>query len=116
MAGRPSDYEPRYAQIAEELMLEGASIEEVCWHLRRRKQVVYEWMEKFPEFGDAIKAGKDFGQGWWMNQGRTNIANKDFNSTLWYMNMKNRFGWRDKQETSAEDANTTLMQKLIDKL
>lgn len=100
MAGRPSDYEPRFAEIAENLMLEGACIEEVAWHLRRSKQTIYEWMEKFEEFGDAIKRGKDFGEGWWKHNGRVNIFNKEFNSTLYYMNMKNRFGWRDKVDSN----------------
>ena len=38
-----------------------------------------------------------------MKQGRKNLENKEFNSTLWYMNMKNRFGWKDRNDLTTND-------------
>lgn len=99
--GRPSGYKEEYCQLVLKEMREGASIEEVAYELNVFKSTLYHWMENHPEFCDAIKKGIDFSEGWWRKEGRKNIRNKDFNSTLWYMNMKNRFGWKDKTETSA---------------
>jgi len=106
--GRPTDYHPKYCKIVEDLMIEGASIKEVAWHLRRSRQTIYEWAEKFPEFGDTLKQSVEFANGWWEHMGRINVNNKDFNSTLWYMNMKNRYGYTDKTESTH---NVTVRQE-----
>ena len=58
----------------------------------------YRWIKEEPEFSRTIKKAKLFCQAWWECQGRTNLNNRDFNHGLWYMNMKNRFGWKDKQD------------------
>lgn len=94
---RPTKYSEAFVPKVEELLYNGKSIIQVARELRVCKQTIYSWGKKHKKFLDAIKKGVEWSEGWWMNQGQDNIYNKDFNSTLWYMNMKNRFQWRDQQ-------------------
>lgn len=55
------------------------------------------FIEEEPEFSRTIKKGKLISNAWWEKQGRENLKDKSFNPTLWYMNMRNRFGWRDNE-------------------
>lgn len=57
------------------------------------------WMKDEPNFSETIKEGRLLSEAWWNKLARKNLTNKEFNSTLWYMNMKNRFGWTDKVQT-----------------
>lgn len=57
------------------------------------------WLKDSEEFSETIKIGKMLSEAWWNIQGRTNLKIKEFNYVGWYMNMKNRFGWKDKTET-----------------
>lgn len=85
------------------LMTEGASIIEICVELGISKDLHYRWLKDEPEYSDAIKKGIAASESWWMQNGRIGMfMGKDFNHVLWYMNMKNRFGWKDKQEISGD--------------
>ena len=98
---RPTKYDPKFNDVLIELMKEGGSIEEICLELGVCRATVYNWFDQHPEFLDTKKKGEDFSKGWWMREGRKNLKNKDFNYTGWYMQMKNRFGWRDTHDINA---------------
>lgn len=103
-AGRPSKYREWMDDTVVELMSEGASLVEVYAACDIDNDTLYDWCNEesprfHPSFSEAIKKGKRLSHAWWERHGREQVDNREFNSTLWYMNMKNRHGWRDKQET-----------------
>lgn len=86
-----------------ELASQGASQKEIRYHLaleaREMSHVLFNrLLNDEEEFCETIKKGLELAQGWWEKEGRVNLKDKDFNYTGWYMNMKNRFGWKDKSE------------------
>ena len=66
------------------------------------------WLNDEVEFSETIKIGRMLSEGWWHKIGRTNLKEKEFNYTGWYMQMKNRFGWRDKSDVTSNDESITI--------
>lgn len=108
--GRPSEYKESYCDFVIKEFANGASIEEICWMLKIAKETFYNWKEKYPKFLDSINKGVSLSEGWWKNQGRKQLENKNFNFTGWYMNMKNRFGWKDKHDITSNDKDIGVIQ------
>ncbi len=100
--GQPTKYRKEMCEEVIPLLKQGASIEEIGLELDVGYSTIYDWMKAHPEFSEAIKKGREFSKAWWMKSGRMQLENKDFSYTGWYMNMKNRFGWKDKQEQTIE--------------
>jgi transposase len=98
-AGRPTLYKPEYCDQVIEMFKKGMSKFAIALKLDVNVDTLAEWQKVHPEFSAAVKKGLDFSQGNWEERGRLNLKNKDFNSTLWIMNMKNRFrkDWGDHQ-------------------
>ena len=61
------------------------------------------WLVEEEEFSKTVKKGRLLCETWWQSKGRKSLNDNTFSSTLWYMNMKNRFGWKDKNEVSGPD-------------
>lgn len=112
-AGRPSKYRPEMCEELIEIMKEGASLVEVAALLDISETTIHEWKSPdsdyyIPEFSASVKKGIRLSAAWWENAGRTNLKDKDFSYTGWYMNMKNRFDWADKTENKNEHVFASL--------
>lgn len=99
--GRPTKYESSMCYQVIEHMSKGASKCEVAAELGVTEGTLYNWQNSNDEFLEAIKIGEEKSKAWWLKQGRINLENKDFSAALWYMNLKNRHGWRDKPADEA---------------
>lgn len=81
---------------------EGCSDREVMVEL---KLTPYQWktlMDDLVEsqFSEIIELGRTLAHAWWERQGRINLHSKTFNTGLYTIQMKNRFGWSEKTEQS----------------
>lgn len=105
--GRPkittADFDEQWKKQIIDLMQFGASRFEVYAMLDISDTTFARLMREDEEFSRTIKHGERLSRAWWENIARTHIRSKEFNSTLWYMNMKNRFGWVDKTELTGKD-------------
>lgn len=112
-AGRPkittNDFPENWKAEVLALASEGASDVEIRGLLDICNDTFYRLIEDDSEFSETINKAKSLCRIWWEKNGRLNLENKDFSSTLWYMNMKNRFGWADKQEIATQQ---NIVQKL----
>ena len=111
--GRPTKYKPEMCETVIELMKEGASQYEVLATLGISEDTFYRWKKDNEEFSESIKRGSQLSQAWWERKGRISLDDRQFNSTLWYMNMKNRFKWADKQEVKNEGITTVIVKSKI---
>lgn len=57
--GRPSSYKPEFAEQARKLCELGATDIEIADFFEVSDRTVYRWQLKYPEFCQALKAGKD---------------------------------------------------------
>lgn len=59
----------------------------------------YRWMQEDEEFSSTAKQAKALCNAKWEQMGRKMAFGEvEGNPTTWIFNMKNRFGWKDKQE------------------
>jgi hypothetical protein len=77
------------------ILKEGGSIISVAAALHISREMIYKWKERDEVFRETIQKGIVYSEAWWQNQGKGSLRDKDFNCVLWYMNMRNRFGWCD---------------------
>jgi len=117
------DLLPNWEEVAIDCGSQGMSDIEIRKNLAIAKYRVlctetWESLLKDEFFAEVIKRARILCQAWWEEQGRKGLKAQHFNSALWFMNMKNRFKWRDKQPEEVAHAinNTTISdpQQILD--
>lgn len=112
-AGRPKsplDLPDGWKDDILNLYAEGASdveIRALIWQWRGSfsDKTWNRWLEEEPEFMRTIKVGRQQAHAWWQRLGREAAAGqRKVNPAVWIFNMKNRYGWKDKQELSGNNA------------
>ena len=92
-----AEYAPGLGEIARKALADGYSKEATAGVLGISRAAFYQWLNKYPEFAAAVAEGEAASQYWWEDKGREACSNGEFNATVWSLNMRNRFGWSDKQ-------------------
>lgn len=118
--GRPTDYCPIYCEMLVKHMEDGLSYESFAGVVDCCEQTLFNWEKQFPEFMESKNKGKPKSRLFWEKAGRDGLHNetikdgdgmtvtKSVNSTIWIFNMKNRFGWRDKQKDEDDESSKRL--------
>lgn len=95
MASKPIDWE----RIREEYA-EGASDVEIAKLLDMTEEQFYRTEADNQAFAIFVQKGRTLSKAWWYELSRRNVRSKEFNTPLYIINMKNRFGWADKIESN----------------
>jgi hypothetical protein len=111
----PEDAKTHWTETLLDLYQSGRSDVEVCKELKLTRKQFEQYMSESDAFADLVQRGRDYAEAWWMEQGRVNLKNRDFVTTLWQFNMVNRHGWASKRESAQVDPNLNL-DKLKDEL
>jgi hypothetical protein len=107
--GRPSEYDPAFCDVVIEEMSKGYSKEATAGYLRIAKETFYRWTREHKDFKDAVSIGESLSQRHWENKLVEHVVHtkngSQINGQVFNLNMKNRFGWTDKNETKTEEVN-----------
>ena len=98
-------YHPSICKDIVAFMKRGYSKTVIAAQLKINPDTLRRWIKEHKELADAIEEGMMHSQLWWETLGIRGASGKvkGFNASAWVFNMKNRFGWKDKQEISGDE-------------
>jgi hypothetical protein len=89
--GRPTDYRPEFCEQVIEFGREGKSYTQIAARLDVAKSTLYLWMERHPDFSDAMTRARDLAQSWFEDKGQDGLIMSGFNASLWAKQVSARF-------------------------
>ena len=114
--GRPSKYKPEYCTAILVHMRQGLSKESFAALVDVDRDTIKEWAKVHPEFSAAVKRGEALSLLFWEREGIAGMwEGKIFNAAVWFINMKNRFGWADKPQEGVGSGSKTVQLAYLPK-
>ncbi len=95
--GAPTLYKPEYVQMCKDDMAAGYTLTAFAGSIGVTRKCVYEWAERYPEFGDAFKSGQAKRQRHW----ETELMDRESQPAKTIFALKNccREDWAERNET-----------------
>jgi hypothetical protein len=95
-----SKYKPEFDEMLIDHLSKGFSFHSFAGVVRVNYDTVFEWVKRHPSFAEAKQIGTAQSHVFWEKMGIAGTLGKinKFVPSTWIFNMKNRFGWRDRQE------------------
>ena len=110
--GRKSSFDPAFHPLEFiNLSRTGESTVEIAGRFNISVTTLKSWSEKFEEFATAYEIGQALHESWWLAQGKGNLQNRHFNTTLFKFLTANKLGYAEKVESRS--TNTTLHGVLL---
>lgn len=93
-------FKPEYCEMLIEHMKQGYDFRSFGPAIGVSKMTIHTWKNRYPEFKAAYEEGLDHAFHFWERIGMAGMTGKikNFNATVWIFTLKNRFGWRDRQD------------------
>lgn len=104
-AGRPTEFKAEYGEEILQLMATGLSLTAAAAELGFHRQRVYEWVDKHPEFADAVKLAMSKRQLFLERRLLAAEQGPIVTSTIFALKNAAPADWRDKQEIEHTGAN-----------
>jgi hypothetical protein len=127
LRGRPTKYRPEMCDRVIELMRHGASKAQICADpaIDISYETCAEWCNPMSpqysiDFSNAVKRGNLLSEAWWTKHAQDHLIDMPgegkFNTALWFINMKNRFGWRDQVDHNVSGTIKVTHEQALDAL
>lgn len=110
--GRPTKFKEEYCEMLVDHMSQGLSFETFGAVVGIYKEALYNWVYKNENFANAKREGSLKSQLFWEKIGIDGTMGKinNFSTGTWIFNMKNRFGWSDKQDVALSSKESIKIQ------
>lgn len=95
--GRPTDYKPEFCELAIEYLRKGKSRTQLCSKLDIAKSTLQLWEKIHSDFSAAIERGLAHSEAKWELRGERNLKNNKYNTKMYELQVRNRFGWNTNQ-------------------
>jgi hypothetical protein len=86
---------PFHCVLLLKLFTEGRDIAAFCSSANIARSTFFEWLRKYKEFNVTYELARDKSRMWWEEMARIGVTDTSFNTTLWSINMRNRFGYAE---------------------
>lgn len=104
--GRPTEYKPEYCQMLIRHFEQGLSFESFAGVISVGRTTIHRWRDENPDFKQAYEEGiskcrlfyDKVGSAMMMDQLKVDGKKVKGNVAVWFIQMKNRFGYRDNPE------------------